>query len=89
MDDEPSWFKVKICGGVEYHNNLDEAFKILEPLGFIRENDEKKDTQGYIGYDGGSSFNGYSMYFYDGEIKDITIKNELKKKEIMALYGLE
>lgn len=89
MRDHDANVKVKICGGVEYHNNLDEAFKILEPLGFIRENDEKKDTQGYIGYDGGSSFNGYSMYFYDGEIKDITIKNELKKKEIMALYGLE
>ena len=89
MRDHGAKVKVKICGGVEYHNNLDEAFKILEPLGFIRENDEKDDTKGYIGYDGGSSFNGYSMYFYDGEIKDITIKNELKKKEIMALYGLE
>ena len=80
LRDHDANVSVKIVGGVEYHQDKDEAMKILEPLGFEFE-DGTIAGSGYLTLKY-KSFREYELYVADGIIKDISVANELKKDEL-------
>ena len=79
---------IKICGGVEYHQDLNTAKKILESLGFDYE-DTDSGLGGYYSYQAEQYGPYYSLYVSDGMVKDIRIQNQPKFKDLYAAYGLE
>lgn len=89
LRDHDAKVSLKVAGGLEYHMDKDKALKIFEPFGAIFEESTTSafpDT-GYIILEYDTSHK-YEIYCSDGMVKDISMKNELKRKDIYAKLGV-
>ena len=78
---------IKMCGGVEYMMDKDTAGKLLEPLGFVWE--ENETGGGHYNLEIGS-YSEYSVFINkEGKVQDIYIENAPKRSQGAAYMGVE
>lgn len=72
--------------GVEIDDILEDALKVLEPLGFEYTESGKDSVHLDLEYDYDKM---YELYFYDDKLSGISINNDLTASEYEEEYGIE